>query len=233
MARGDHIYVLSFAGGVPFQHHGIDMGDGSVIHLASSDGARVAFRDTSVEFCVRRNSWEDFCRGKRVQIVHHDDARQPEEVAATAESMLGQTGYSLLEGNCEHFATFCATGRYHSQQIELSEATVSAMTSLGTKAFWSVSSKLGSRVAVRGAVKIHPAAMLADGGEIATLLVGCRNGISPERSRRLAKLGGLLTAAGVGVLVGGPAGAVASVGLHTSSGLVADNVCKTIRRLFA
>lgn len=230
MARGEHIYVTSNAGNIPFQHHGIDMGDGSVIHLAPLSGARVTLRDESEEFAVRRESYDVFCRGEVPQVVEHMDAREPELIAKAAEMAIGQTGYSLLDGNCEHFATLCATGRSESHQIEMGEATVSAITSMATKALWSVSSKVGGRIAMKGAVRVHPATLLADGVEIATLAAGCRSGLSAKRSRRLAKVSGTVAAAGIGGIVGGPAGAAVCVAAHTSSGAVADQLCKTVRK---
>lgn len=233
MARGDHIYVRSLLGAIPFQHHGIDMGDGTVIHLAAASGGRVALRDVSDTFSVRRDCWEEFCQGRVPQVVEHADAREPEDVAVQAENWLGKTGYNLLHGNCEHFATFCATGRCESHQIEMSEATVSAMASLATKAFWLTTGKIGGRLALRGATKVHPAAMLADGVEMVTLAVGCGRGLSANDSRRLAKVSGTLAAAGIGVIFGGPAGAAVCVAAHSGSGVVADRICKSVRDLLS
>lgn len=233
MKRGDHILVSSTVLGIPFQHHGIFMGDDTVIHLAPASGARVTVRDDSDEFSVRRDSLAEFCRGAEPDVVRHDDQLPGDEVAGNAESYLGKTGYSLFENNCEHFATRCATGRSESHQIEMGEATVSAMASMATKAFWTVSSKVGSKVAMKSAVRVHPATMLADGVEIATLAIGCRSGLTARRSRRLAKFSGAVAAAGVGGLVGGPAGAAICVAAHTSSGAVADQLCKSVRQLLS
>lgn len=233
MARGDHIYVSSSVGGIPFQHHGIDMGDGTVIHLAPVSGPRVTLRDRSGEFSVRRDNYDDFCRGEQPQVVAHANARQAEETARAAEESLGRTGYSLLDGNCEHFATSCATGRSESHQIEMGEATVSAMASMATKAFWALSSKIGGGMALRTAIKVHPATMLADGVEIAALALGCQSGFNAKHSRQLAKVSGTVAAAGIGTLVGGPVGAATCLAAHTSSAAVADRACRYMRRLLA
>ncbi len=231
VALGDHIYVVNSIGGIPFQHHGIDMGDGTVVHLAPQSGARIALRDTSDEFAVRRDSMEEFCRGASPERVEHIDALSPHEVVANAERRLGETGYDLLEGNCEHFATWCATGHSESHQIEMGQATVSAVASMATKAVWSVSNKVGSRLAVRGAMRVHPATLLADGVEMATLAVSCRQGLSAGRARRLARWSGTAAAAGIGGIVGGPAGAVLSVAAHSSSSALADRLCSRVREL--
>jgi hypothetical protein len=229
MAKGDHIYVPCVVHGIPFQHHGIDLGDGTVIHLAPANGARIAIRDESSKFAVRRDSYQDFCRGDEPTVVHHSDAREPHEIVATAMHSIGQSGYSLMDGNCEHFATLCATGRAESHQVDMGEATVSACASMATKAFWSASVRLGTRVAVRGAAKVHPVAMVADGVEIVALAVGCRNGLDAQRAKRVARLSSSVAAAGLGGLIAGPAGAAAFLAAHASSGAIADQLCKSLR----
>ena len=233
MAKGDHIYVASFAGGIPYQHHGIDMGDDTVIHLAPAEGVRLTLRDDSDRFCVRRDSMQDFCRGVQPVIVRHVDGRTAEHVAMTAESCLGRSGYSLLDGNCEHFARYCATGEAVSHQIEMGQATLSALASMTTKAVWTLSSKYGSRLAIKGATKLHPAALLADGVEMVALAIGCRRGLSADRAQRVARIGGSLTALGIGAVVGGPAGAAVCLATHSSSTALAAHVCKTVRRALA
>lgn len=231
MARGEHIYIRGMVHGIPFQHHGIDMGDGTVIHLAPADGARIALNDPSDRFAVRRDSMERFSNGQAPSVRRHAAGLPLDEVAERAERYLGKTGYSLLDGNCEHFASFCATGVSHSHQITMAEATVSAMTSAATKAFWAISSRVGSRVLMRSATKMHPAMFLADGVEVAALAVGCQSGLSAERSKRVARLSGNVVAAGIGGLVAGPAGAAVCLATHTSSAAVADQFCKAVRKL--
>ncbi len=230
MAKGDHIYVFSVTGGIPYQHHGIDMGDGTVIHLAPAKGTRLTLRDDRREFTIRRDPLENFCGGTNPTVVSHQDARDAEEVTSTAKAYLGKTGYSLLEGNCEHFATLCATGRSESHQIEMAEATVSALASMAVKAIGSVSKRIGAKLAVSSAMKVHPAAMLADGVEVAALAASCHGGLSSGRARRIARVSGSLAAAGIGGLLGGPAGAAACLATHTSSTAVADRVCKMVRQ---
>ena len=111
MAAGDHIYVVGTIQGIPFQHHGIDAGDGSVIHLCAGDGARVTLKDSSERFSVRRTSIQEFANGREIFVKQHSDGRNGEQVVKEAEKRIGECGYNLLEGNCEHFATACATGR--------------------------------------------------------------------------------------------------------------------------
>ena len=233
MARGDHIFINCWANGIPFQHHGIDVGEGYVIHLAPSSGARIALRDPTAEFSVRRVSMEEFCKASKVETVVHPKCLPAEEVVGVAESMLGRTGYSLLDGNCEHFATLCATGVSKSQQIELGEATVSAFASMAAKAVGTVSSRVGGRLALKSATKVHPAALLADGVEVAALAISCHRGIDATKAKKIARVSGTVAAAGIGGIVGGPVGAATCLAIHSTSGAIAENLCKGVRKLLS
>lgn len=233
MARGDHIYIHCSVNGIPFQHHGIDMGDGTVIHLAPKSGSRIALRDPSDEFAVRRTSMEEFGRGAKIESLNHTEQRSADEIADAAESMLGQTGYSLLDGNCEHFATLCATGVGRSQQIELGEATVTAFASMAAKAVGSVSARVGGRLALKSATKVHPATLIADGVEVAALAIGCRKGLDAEQAKKIARVSGTVAAAGIGGIVGGPVGAATCLAVHSTTGALAESLCKSMRKMLA
>ncbi|CAO4998853.1 LRAT domain-containing protein [Microcystis aeruginosa] len=111
MAKGDQIYayreLLNLRG--VYAHHGIDCGDGSVIH----------YRKPSE--IVERTSLETFARGGKIYVVRHVEVGFsfiPDVVVERALSRLGEQKYNLLFNNCEHFATWCKTGISKSQQIE-------------------------------------------------------------------------------------------------------------------
>ncbi len=233
--RGDHIFVSATIAGIPFEHHGIDMGDGTVIHLAPEGGARITLRDTTDRFTVRRDAMEIFSRGKTISTFKHTDCVALEQVAENAEKMLGKSGYHLLDGNCEHFAHHCCTGRLESRQVDMGQHVIISAASLATKAFWSISSRLGaktvSRVTAKAATKSNPLLLLADGVELVTLAVGCAGGMTAVNNRRVARVTGTLAAASIGALVGGPVGAVASVAVHNGSTAVAEQLCKRLRQL--
>jgi len=109
VARGDHLRVKRMRG--LYTHHGIDMGDGTVVHLS---GEPLRWRDARV--C--RTPLEEFLKGCEAQVVQHGDGgRGPDEVASTALAHVGEGGYDVWRNNCEHFATHCATGRRWSRQV--------------------------------------------------------------------------------------------------------------------
>ncbi|TVQ55240.1 MAG: NC domain-containing protein [Spirulina sp. DLM2.Bin59] len=108
MARGDQIYVmreLLNLNGV-YEHHGIDCGDGTVIH----------YRKPSE--IIERTPFATFSRGKPVRKKTYPTTYIPDVVVDRAFSRLGENRYNLLFNNCEHFATWCKTGVSHSQQIK-------------------------------------------------------------------------------------------------------------------
>ncbi|GFE69760.1 lecithin retinol acyltransferase family protein [Chroococcus sp. FPU101] len=110
MARGDQIYVyrefMNLKG--VYQHHGIDCGDGTVIH----------YRKPSE--IVERTTFETFSRGNSVYVVEYKNGFCfiPDIVVSRAESRLSERKYNLLFNNCEHFATWCKTGISESVQIK-------------------------------------------------------------------------------------------------------------------
>lgn len=109
MARGDHLRVRRLKGA--YHHHGIDLGDGRVVHFS---GEPLRWRDARV-VC---DALDDFCRGVQPEIVPHEgDTREVEETIATALAHVGEAGYQLWTNNCEHFARYCKTGRRESVQV--------------------------------------------------------------------------------------------------------------------
>jgi hypothetical protein len=230
MARGEHVYVLQRYRGIPYQHHGIDMGDGTVVHLAPAAGQRLALFPGSGSFSVRRESLKTFSGGKPFKVIKHDKPLPADEVVARAAQLVGSGDYDLLENNCEHFATLCATGEANSRQVEFSQSGMVAVTSALTKGVWAISGRVAARYATKVVSKPHPLSLLADGAEAVATLSGCAVGMSAERTRKLAKASGEVTAIAVGCVVGGPVGGAVSLALHRSSTTVAEHVCTAVRR---
>ena len=92
--------------GVPYQHHGIDCGDGTVIHYRKVGTATVT-----------RTSTDAFAQGQPVYVLARSVAFIPDVVVERAESRLGEQRYNLFFNNCEHFANWCKTGENVSPQL--------------------------------------------------------------------------------------------------------------------
>lgn len=112
MAKGDHIRVRRMRG--LYYHHGIDLGDGTVIHFSGEPLNRKTAK-------VARVAEEEFLSGERKETVDYDISESvltPQETVRLAEEQLDSEGYHLFQNNCEHFATYCKTGRKKSPQIQ-------------------------------------------------------------------------------------------------------------------
>lgn len=110
MARGDQIYVMRPLGGMQgvYEHHGIDCGDGTVIHYRKPENR---------EPIVSRSTLAEFAKDSRIYLKRHATSMIADNVIDRAESRLGERLYDLFSNNCEHFATWCKTGRNESAQL--------------------------------------------------------------------------------------------------------------------
>jgi hypothetical protein len=101
--RGEHLKVLYGA----YSHHGIYAGAGAVIHLSKEAQ------------CVQRTTLERFRDGRcQIWVVASAKRYPGEKIVRRAESQLGRAGYDLFRHNCEHFCSWCRSGRTASRQVE-------------------------------------------------------------------------------------------------------------------
>ncbi len=110
MARGDQIFVMRSLAGLAsaYEHHGIDCGDGTVIHYSKRGDVPQVTRTPMLEF-----------RGSQpVMVQRYATCYLPEATVQRAIGRLGEQKYNLLLNNCEHFATWCKTGQQVSRQVQ-------------------------------------------------------------------------------------------------------------------
>ena len=103
MAAADHLQVPRQHG--LFHHHGIDLGDGTVAHYL--EGREIL-----------RSPIDAFRQEQPITVIEHDAASTTGVTLRRAMSRIGEQNYNLLFNNCEHFATWCKTGRHRSGQID-------------------------------------------------------------------------------------------------------------------
>ncbi len=105
---GDHIFVRRK--GPLYSHHGIYAGEGKVIHFK---GAEREKRDPAVII----TDIDNFLNGGKLRRRNHKKRLAHSESLRIAREHLSKKGYSLRVNNCEHFATYCATGKKKSRQV--------------------------------------------------------------------------------------------------------------------
>lgn len=94
-----------------YQHHGVYIGNGQVVHYARK-------QDAAWLRIVMQVSLAEFENGYGYTVVRSSRRRyQSEKILARAQSRLGECNYSLLRNNCEHFSNWCINGNSVSDQV--------------------------------------------------------------------------------------------------------------------
>ena len=112
---GSLIYVDNyFAGLSAYQHYGVYIGNGRVVHFAPLEGYEINFENG----IIHETELEKFLQGRALRIDFSAGMVFPqEEILHRALSRIGEKGYDLLSNNCEHFARWCVSGESVSYQI--------------------------------------------------------------------------------------------------------------------
>lgn len=218
-----HVFVWRTFRGVPFQHHGICLGDGTVVHFTDGEGGIAGPGGDWEQFRICRTEMAAFARQGECFIheVSHRQRLDDAQIRRRALRCLGRAGvvgtrYHLTNHNCEHFARWCVTGELESRQVTV---CVQRASSAGAKALLSAAGRWGVRgVAVKsrlatGLVRgCSPWLLTADAVQWTTEALGQHVGLVDEPKRKLAGqiLGG--TAAAAVGLSGGVVGMLAATG---------------------
>ena len=112
--KGDHIKVYRTG----YWHHGIDIGNDRVIHFTGNKEKGYSGLGTS-DLVITETSIEDFSCNANVKTVKYSEkSNDAETTVEIAQSYLGKSGYSLFDNNCEHFARYCKTNEWKSEQVQ-------------------------------------------------------------------------------------------------------------------
>ncbi|XP_018420767.1 PREDICTED: HRAS-like suppressor 2 [Nanorana parkeri] len=106
-----------------YQHWGVYVGGGYVVHLTDQDGwssISSALGETAV---VRKDRLETVAYGCNYKVNNkYDSKHSPFPSRKIVNAALGEVGkkmnYSLTSSNCEHFATFLRYGIEFSDQVD-------------------------------------------------------------------------------------------------------------------
>ncbi|MCL2138141.1 MAG: lecithin retinol acyltransferase family protein [Treponema sp.] len=112
---GTVLYVENyFAGFSAYQHYGVYIGSGKVIHYAPYEGQEISFENG----VIHETTVEKFLNGRALRYIKNIQPAFPEdEIIRRARSRIGEKQYNLITNNCEHFARWCVTGENISYQV--------------------------------------------------------------------------------------------------------------------
>ena len=105
---GDHVYVKRPTR--HYKHHGIYIGHGQVIHVSGSIREK---RDPE----VRQSDLATFLNGGILRRRDYKKRLPAAETIRLAKKHLHNKHFSIVRNNCEHFASFCVTGKKKSRQV--------------------------------------------------------------------------------------------------------------------
>ena len=106
---GAHICSLRLKG--VYTHHGIYLKKRWVIHYSGKG-------DSLKTGPISLTSIDDFAQNGEFAVIPHKEEYSRKEVIARAFYKFGESRYLLPFNNCEHFATWCHTGKHISFQSE-------------------------------------------------------------------------------------------------------------------
>ncbi|HIJ58045.1 MAG TPA: lecithin retinol acyltransferase family protein [Deltaproteobacteria bacterium] len=106
---GDHICVRRRSRF--YTHHGIYIGNGKVIHFSGSVREK---KDPKVQ----ETDLSGFLKGGILRRRGYRERLPASETINIAREQLSEESYSMIWNNCEHFATYCATGKKKSRQVK-------------------------------------------------------------------------------------------------------------------
>lgn len=206
-----------------YHHFGIDIGDGTVVHLATeADGDAMS---------VQRVSKDIFANGSSISIEAVEEELPADAVIEGALAAVGNRGYDLVIGNCEHFARQVKTGKGHSVQVDLCVST------LVRTAFSSFVSTARRHVIAGSLTAVSRSRFLVAAGSLVPTVVGetARQGAylaarqlemtHAEAERSSRSVGHAACALG-GFMVGGPVGSAGALAISVASDRLTDAIQK-------
>lgn len=217
--KADHLIVRRRG----YTHHAIDLGDGYVVQY----GRGVA---DAAEACVQITSRAKFAKGRPVEQGTSPCAYSSDEVVRRALHRVGEREYHVLWNNCEHFVTWCRSGRRVSRQTERFVTVAGVASKLALYAGTAAATKLVGKVAPKPVARALATRWLwaATGAQYLAETAATAWSCEQKTARRTGRVVGAGMSAVIGGLAGGPAGAAAAVGTWTVAEVLEHAVSRTV-----
>lgn len=225
MAKGDLISIECMRGPVWYLHYGIDIGDGTVVHLATDIDEN--------DMTVHRVNFDKFRKGAQVSVEEVENSLPPEVVVENALAAVGKRGYHLVAGNCEHFARLMKTGKGESVQVEVFVGSV-------VRTAFSFFASAAKRHVIAGSLTaVSQSRLLIAAGSLVPTVISetARHGayftarrlkMSHELAESSSRSVGYAASAVSGFIVGGPIGSAGALAISMASDRVNDAIKKQI-----
>lgn len=216
MSRADLLTVPCFWGIIPYRHFGIDIGDGTVVHLASVGG------DTS-RMEVQQVSIEQFADAKSISIEQVRGSLPEDQVIERALAAVGNTHYHVALGNCEHFARLCKTGEHISHQTD---RLLRGAIRVGLAGLASVTARSAGSSATAGVGMSRTAGIATLVGEAArhgAYAVSRSAKVEHRQAEWIGRGVGAISAAVAGYLTKGPAGCATAATMYFTVDAMSQN----------
>jgi hypothetical protein len=229
MAKGDHIFVpLSMKGLIT--HHGIDLGDGTVVHWTSGMPGNKSLTDAAARLSnamIRRTPIEEFGDIEQIKVrVYQRWCYDADVVVERALEKLGRTDYSMWFNNCEHFATWCKIGEDTSAQVD---TVTRQLFATGSKAVATTVAKGSTKLVAKQVGRVAtPWLLVADAAQFATEVAMNKSGADPESAKTVGRGVGCASSVVIGAAVGGPIGAGVALGLWFFGEVIGEKVGKMV-----
>jgi|688.fasta_scaffold05189_9 hypothetical protein len=226
MAQGDLVSIPCLWLMIPYRHFGIDIGDGTVVHLATDPSA--ANRMT-----VQRVSFLAFADGKPVKVEDVSESLPNDEVVSRAVGRVGESGYHLVAGNCEHFARECKCGMRASHQSDRLIRGACRAGVAGLLAASANAARLASMAGVpRGMASRSSgiASLLAEAARHSAYAVSRCAKLEHQKAEVIGRTVGVTTAAVTGLLTAGPRAAASAAVVYLSIDSMAHSTMNSISK---
>lgn len=221
MALADVISIACTRGLITFRHFGIDIGDGTVVHLATEPGGN--------RMSVQQVPYDQFSEGKIVRTESITSPLPVEQVIAQTLQSVGKSGYHLIWDNCEHFAIEMKTGVARSHQVEDAIKSIVRGTLAGFGCF------VGRHSIAKSVSVLSSAKLAMSAGALVPTLVGetVRCGsyalarglkIEHDTAHRSSRQAAFAATAVGGFVVGGPVGCVSALAVALATERVTDQL---------
>ncbi len=109
----------------PYYHHGIGVENNMVVHYGDPGGA------SKRNAIIHLTTFTGFANGGHVEIMNYKERNPLQITRNRAIATIGNNGYDLISNNCEHFATWCASGVKFSMQVNTVKKSISNALELG------------------------------------------------------------------------------------------------------